>query len=656
MRLIIAKIGDDKTVSYATDELIRLIKAMDKSLRLDVRSYNEKNSSVKSALWIGLDGTLEASKDDHILINVENGAGVITGSNERSVLMGVYRFMYELGCRFLYPGADGEKIPPRTLDYKDLNIFVDETPSYKHRGICIEGSVSFEHVFNTINWLPKVGMNTFYSQFFVPAVFFKRYYKKFSENENDRDFGNTFTDDDVAAMLPVLEEEIAKRGLVYQAIGHGWSSAPYGFYASGWERYDGEISADLKEVLAMYNGERKFFQNMPISTQLCYSNPKVQEKVTDFAVEYCKEHKNIHYLSFVMGDGGRNHCECDECRKKTPSDFYIEMLNMLDVKFTKAGLDTKIMFSAYADTLFAPKYERLRKCDRFVLKLAPIARSFSQSYDEIDLNNLPETAPFVLNQDMKRNTVALNIAYFYKWKETYDGECCLFDYHMMWDHHTDPGYFNTVKTLHRDIVALEKIGFSGLISCQLLRSAFPTGLPQYVLGNTLWNKTKSFEEIKDEYFTAAFVENGKAVSEYLEEISNLACPEFVRGKIIPGFIEFSRDEVIDRYSKMKTVVKTFSKDYIQKFKEASADWQYLDVHSTLVCLFAEIYMAKYSLDDKKVEELSNRFRAFVKESENIIDAVCDDMYLCDTVLGKFLSRHEPEADPNSPPKPIFYEY
>ena len=44
MRLIIAKIGDNKTISYATDELIRLIKAMDKNLRLDVRTYDEKNT------------------------------------------------------------------------------------------------------------------------------------------------------------------------------------------------------------------------------------------------------------------------------------------------------------------------------------------------------------------------------------------------------------------------------------------------------------------------------------------------------------------------------------------------------------------------------------------------------------------------------------
>ena len=654
MRLILAQIGDNKTVAFAVKEIVRLIKAMDNTVALDVRRYDEKDSSVKNALWVGLDGSVEKSEDDHIVINVENGSGVITGSNERSVLMAAYRFMYELGCRFLYPGADGEKIPKRNLDYRDLCASVDEKPSYKHRGICIEGSVGFEHVFNTINWLPKVGMNTYYSQFFVPGVFFKRYYKKFSENQGDRDFGNTLTDDDVAAMLPLFEEEVSKRGLVYQAIGHGWSSAPYGLYASGWERYEGEISADLKEVLALYKGERGFFQNMPISTQLCYSNPKVQEKVTDFVVEYCKEHKNINYLSFVMGDGGRNHCECDNCRKKTPSDFYVEMLNMLDIKFTKAGLDTKIMFSIYADTLFAPKYEKLRESDRFVLKFAPIARSFSHSYDEIDLNNLPETAPFVLNQDMKRNTVNLNVAYLYKWKETYKGECCIFDYHLMWDHHTDPGYYNTAKLLHRDMVALEKIGLNGMVSCQLLRSAFPTGLLQYTMAAALWNKNRSFEEIKDEYFITAFGEQAEAVTEYLSTISDLACPAFVRGKIIPGYPDFSREEVTTRYTKLKEVVKNFTAEFIEKYESTSIEWQYLKVHAVLVTLFANIYIARYNGDEEKVTEFSKQFREFVKQSQPIIENVCDDMFLCDDVLGKFLDRHHPDVEDDG--KPIFYEY
>ncbi len=176
MRLILAQIGDNKTVNFAVRELVRLIKIMDDSVVLDIRKYKEKDLAVKNALWVGLDGSVEASqKNDSIYIKVENGVGVISGANERSVLMAVYRFAYELGCRFLYPGKDGEKIPKRKLNYSDLKAEVNEAPSYNHRAICIEGAVGYEQVLNTIDWLPKVGMSGFFTQFFTPGSFFRNY-------------------------------------------------------------------------------------------------------------------------------------------------------------------------------------------------------------------------------------------------------------------------------------------------------------------------------------------------------------------------------------------------------------------------------------------------------------------------------------------------
>ena len=49
------------------------------------------------------------------LIDVKNGAGVITGANNRAVLIAVYRFLRELGCRWLRPGAENEVIPKKKL-------------------------------------------------------------------------------------------------------------------------------------------------------------------------------------------------------------------------------------------------------------------------------------------------------------------------------------------------------------------------------------------------------------------------------------------------------------------------------------------------------------------------------------------------------------
>lgn len=632
MRLILAQIGENKTVKFAVKEIARLIKAMDNTVALDIRKYKEKDTSVKNALWVGQDGSVkENSDEDSIYISVENGAGIISGSNERSVLMAAYRFMKKMGCRYLYPGKDGEKIPKKTLDYADLKADVNETPDYNHRAVCIEGSVGYEHVLNTIDWLPKVGMSGFFTQFFTPGVFFRKYYERFYKNPDDRDFGNEMPNEDIDAIVSSLLDEIEERGLVYHAVGHGWNCKPFGFDDSGWEVYEGEVDENIRSLLALRNGKREFYGGKPKDTNLCYSNPYVQKKITDCIVEYCENNPNIDYLHFWLADGALNHCECEECIKKIPSDYYVDMLNLLDEKLTSKGIDTKIVFLVYTELLFAPEKETVKNPDRFTLMFAPINRWYAQSYADIDLDNLPALPSYERNKDFQRHKDALNVAYLKKWQEKFEGDSFVFDYHLMWNHHRDPGYYDVAEFLHKDMVALDKIGLDGMVSCQLLRSAFPTGLPQYCMAAGLWDKNSSFEEIKDEYFSAAFYDEAKAVSEYLATISEL----FANGKIN----RFENEEYILRLNKLKLTVKEFSKEYIEKYKETSKDWQYLAVHAVLTDILADIYIAVCKKDKETVNLLKEKFRSYVKQSEEIIDKVCDDKQYCDSVLEMYLNPY-----------------
>ena len=127
MRFTIARIGNNKTIVFAAQELKRLLAKMDKSLTVDIRNYEKFDPEVKRVVWVGLDGSLEESLDETVSIKLLKGAGVITGSNECAVLIGVYRFMFELGCRFIRPGADGEKIPERKLSAEEMQAFVNES-------------------------------------------------------------------------------------------------------------------------------------------------------------------------------------------------------------------------------------------------------------------------------------------------------------------------------------------------------------------------------------------------------------------------------------------------------------------------------------------------------------------------------------------------
>ena len=613
MKLTVCKIGNSETVSFAVTELIRLIKEMDSTVILDVRKYASYDENVKDGLWVGL-GFTEESEKDSITINVKDGVGFISGSNERSVLFSAYRFMKEMGCCYLYPGKEGEIIPSKKLSKEDLNVNINETASYNYRGICIEGTVGYEHVYNIIDWLPKVGMNEYFFQFLTPATFFNSFYKYFTD---------VLDDSDIDAMVRTLDEEVEKRGLKNQAAGHGWTCASVGLPASGWDKYEGELSEETKNMLAMRDGERKLNENIPLNTNLCYSNKTVRTKMVDCVVEYCKNNKHKDRVAFWMADGGNNHCECENCKNKPRSDFLVMMLNELDEKLTKNGLDSKILIPFYNDLMWAPETEKIKNPQRFAIDFAPISRSYSVSYADYDFSEKIEIEPYVRNKNVFKYSLPKAVAMFKKWQnEQQIKDVMLFDYHLMWDHHYDPGYYEVAQILQKDMASLDKIGLDGMISCQLQRIAFPTNLPMYCMAKTLWNKNETFKDIAKEYYFAAYGEYADAVEEYMSTLSDLFVPEVLRGEK-----PYDAKEMTERYEKAKQVIDKFKTDYVLKLQDTSKLWKYLFHHAELVKFYADAYIARFNgKEDEcraKVKELHN----YVNSIKTFTDTVLDDNFL-----------------------------
>ena len=91
--------------------------------------------------------------DDEIEISVVSGKGYIKGSNERSILIGVYKLFYELGCRFVRPGKNGEIIVKRNI--KDITVNKFYKPQSRYRAICSEGAISEENIIDMVEWLPN---------------------------------------------------------------------------------------------------------------------------------------------------------------------------------------------------------------------------------------------------------------------------------------------------------------------------------------------------------------------------------------------------------------------------------------------------------------------------------------------------------------------
>lgn len=454
--------------------------------------------------------------DDAICIQLKAGEGTITGSNPRAVLIGVYRALRALGCRFIRPCPDGEVVP--SLPVCEMSVSLKETASFRHRGGVIEGANSLENVLDYIEWLPKVGYNSFFTQFMDLSCFFKRWYQH-DENPTlaPEPYGGAFAQQCEERVW----QEIARRSLLHHTMGHGWTCEPLGIEGRDWNAVTLDISPENRELLAMIDGERGLFHGVPATTNLCYSNPKAREAICSYAVQYLRTHPGARYLHLWLADSIHSFCECGGCREKTPSDWYLILLNELDQRLTAEKLDTRVVFLLYLDLLFPPKTETLHNPERFVLMFAPISRPFGQSLADFAPTS---PGPYVLNETPIPRTVEENLGCLRAWQEYLKGaglsfDSFDFDYYLGRAHYGDPGYCAIAKTIDKDIDHLPRLGLGGILSCQELRAFYPTGLPCYLMGLKLWDSSLTYEQIAQEYFAAAFGREGDAVHALLEEVS-----------------------------------------------------------------------------------------------------------------------------------------
>ena len=630
MNIILARIGNHPSICFAVDELEKYLQKIDPALFIEKRNYLAYDKEIRNVLWIGLNGSVEAGEQDEICINVADGCGIITGSSERAVLIAVYRFLHGLGCRFLHPGKDGEIIPARTLRKEDLFLQLQERASYRHRSVCIEGAVSYEHVYNMIDWMPKVGMNGYFCQFHTPGIFFKRFY-------NDKEHINIevtpVNDEDVDHLWMRLEEEVIKRNLDYHATGHGWTCEPFGIHATGWEPYEAELPKETKACFAMINGKRELWGGVALNTNLCYSRKEIRDKITDAIVAYSQKHPAVKFLHFWLADGKNNHCECEECKKMRPSDYYVRMLNELDEKLTAVGLNAKIVCLIYLDLLWEPVYEKVKNKDRFVLMFAPITRTYTTALTDGDFSGSIELSPYERNRLAMPKSVTENMARLSRWqKEQLNGDSFNFDYHLMWDHYLDPGYYACAKIIHKDMAHLEKIGLNGMVSCQVQRAAFPTGLPLYAMAKALWDKTSVFEDVSAEYFAAAFKEKGKAVEQYMETLSELFNPAYMRCEKPLNPVQIDQN-----CQKIRAVVADFEKNCLKKDQQMEASWKNLKCHAEFCLKYADVLEAYAGTKISDRQRAKEALLLYIREMERDTHLVFDP-FIYQAIFRKYLDR------------------
>ena len=526
----IYKLSLHSAIDYAAEELKKYLRMMmvecpEIDIVYDPGATEGFRLGLMQQLGLDVSDAEDPALDDILYIDTDVTGGIIAGDNPRSVLLATYEYLRQNGCRWLFPGVDGEFIP----EVEGLKpVRLRHVPSCRFRGQCNEGAEYQQDMLEAIEFTPKVGMNVFMQEFKVPVYYRFFYYHQMNEENRPPEPVSKRT---IIQWKRMCESEIAKRGLQYHDMGHGWTADSFGIDSSLYMmdgNNDEKITPEQRKCLALVRGERKVVHNRPNHTQVCMSNPEVRERMVQYAADYAQSHTNVDYLHFWLGDAINHHCECENCLAKTPSDWYMDILNDLDAELTARGLATKIVFIAYTDTVWAPLQERIRNSERFTLLYAPISRSYTQPLTGDATGGV--TKPYARNKNVMPKTPADTFAYFNKWKEMWDGAIVAYEYHF-WKHFVfDVSGIRLAPIINEDVRGYKRIGINGIIEDGSQRAFFPTGFNFYVYARTLYDQTLTVRQLAEEYFSCAFGEDWKAFYGYLEEIAEVFPHTYMEGE------------------------------------------------------------------------------------------------------------------------------
>ena len=516
--LKIYKIIDHPTIGYAAEELKKYLRMMmpeGGDIEITLNPFDEDGFKLGLMENFGLPLFEGENKqlDDVVYIDCNEAGGIISGANPRAVLLAVYEYLRQNGCRWLFPGVDGEFIPMQDI----IPVKHRHTPSMRYRGECIEGNAYQEQQLETIEFLPKIGMNLYMIQFEIPPHF--RYYEHMTNAENLEPEATSARQR--LQWKRQCEAEIAKRSLQFHDVGHGFTSKPFGIKGT-WTVE--EEDPEARKFIAEINGEKLIINGKPVYTNFCMSNKEARRIVAEYIRDFSKNHLNVNYLHVWLADGSNKHCECEECRKKLPSDFYVELMNETDELLTEAGIDTKIVFICYVDTFWAPIKEKIKNPDRFALLFAPIHRSYACSLPDNRVKT--ELVPYQRNKNVFPHDLSSSLDYLDEWKKNYTGPIIAFEYHF-WRHYnySISGQMQA-KLLYDDVKAYGKNGIDGIIQCGSQRALFPNALRIYVFAMAMYDKELSYEEIEEDYLSHLYGEDWKEFRAYLLKLEEALPFEF----------------------------------------------------------------------------------------------------------------------------------
>lgn len=586
---------EQETLIFAGQELVSHLRMLD----LELDDYE---------ITLRMDAEQSSVGDDHYSFAFDKTDSWVTGSNPYSVLLGVYGYLQKIGFVFVRPGRGGTVVPKLVGKEALFCEKVYHSASFKHRGVCIEGADSLENVLDFIDWMPKVGFNSFFLQFQKPDVFFERWY----DHENNPLLA---PEKKSRRELDGMEEEVTRamklRGILDHRVGHGWTARALGLSCAGWHFQKETLEEEKRQLTALVKGKRALWGGVPANTNLCYANPRACKALIQQVVDYAESHPDVDLLHFWLADANNNLCECEACAGTLLADQYVEILNGIDEALTEKGLDTKIVFLLYQELLYAPERASVKNLDRFCMMFAPISRTFERSYPRKKMTE--KIPPYVRNKLKLPETVEGNLAHYQAWKEVFSGDSFFYDYPLGRAHYGDFGYMKIAKTIYEDIHALKALGSNGYMSCQELRAMTPSGFPDFCMGQALLDESISFETLKKRYFQALYGQDWERVTDYLETLSAWSDTDYFNGhgpRVQP--------EKQNQFRRIREIAVSFMEwldSHRAKEAEEEDEWAFLAFHGQYCILLAGALEALCAGEEQKAGERFGEFCSYIQENE-----------------------------------------
>ena len=644
----IHKITSHPTVDFASEELKKYLRMMMPECgEIFIKYAPDAKDGFRLGLMsdFGLD-TSEADDielDDILHIDADENGGIIAGSNPRSVLMAVYRYLQENGCRWLFPGIDGEFIPMQDIKPVRYHKMAD----MRVRGQCNEGAEIQSNMMDTIDFTPKIGLNTYMLEFECPCVYYDRFYKSTFNPNHDPE---PVTPEQIVQWKRQCEAEISKRGLQFHDMGHGWTAEPFGLDTTyRWrfgeaEAANAPVPEGSRQFLAMTDGKRKVHARGPMNTQFCMSNPEARRLVVNYISDYAANHQNVDFLHVWLADSTNNHCECEECRKKIPSDWYVILMNELDRELTARKLHTRIVFISYCDTAWPPLEENLENPKRFSILSAPISRSYTESVPEnVDDATYP---PYERNKIKLFPKVAPYIKCAKEWQEICRAPLILYEYHFWVNQYYDPSAIKFARVIYDDTINYKKHGLNGLINDCSQRSYWPNGFAFFVYGQTQFDTSVPFETLLEDYFSHAYGDDWREVLKLFEKIGKALDSEFISGNrsINPKISKFYNPTVANDLRSMKAIAEDY-KDFIDahrvcEYRAQTVAYKLLRYYMEYCVGLAECLTLKCYGAGEEARKMFERFYTEFNRHEWELATYCDHYLYVNGLLTKIFNKAE----------------